>query len=135
MAVLDGTIKSVFGFTSPTAQLMTGDTVPQEQRVCFITAEFSGTYAQGENATITGVDDAIADHGHQGKTVTLIGAMPAGSGLEGTDEYGVLQTSLTVSGGDITCQLSDPTLIAEHDSSALGTSNRPVCVAVSYKVV
>jgi ribonuclease PH len=131
MATVSGTIVAVHGHTTSTGPARTS----AGKRIfnCHVVAEFSGTYAQSDNAQISDVDDAIASALHTGSTVALVDAAFAQAGIEGTNTV-IGAKTVAVSGSNITCELTGGDLSTEHSSSALGTPARGIDFFVSYTV-
>lgn len=131
MAVVTGTIINVWGFTVPLGPAKTNDSPPQEVISCYVSASFSGTYAQADNAQLTLVPDAIESHWRKGKTITLLSAAFAAPGDEADVPIGA--KTVAVSGTSITFELTGGDLTTEHANAALGAMNRDVAFFVSFK--
>lgn len=136
MTTLAMTVASVFGFTTPAGPYQSGDSTPQQELGCFIMANFTtgDTYAQADDATISGVATAIQNARRNGKTVTLIGAATVASGLETATQFG-LGMPTSFASGTIVAPVTGADLTTEHAGAAMGTCNRPVCLAVGFKEV
>jgi hypothetical protein len=130
MAVVAGTVVDVWGYTAPFGPVNTS--TGTQVLGCFISATFTGTYAQADDASITSLTTTISTRMHSGKTVVLLDACGAAPGDEAGTAIGAMGTS--VSGSTLTCTLTDGTLAAEHANAALGSFNRGVCFFVMYTV-
>lgn len=131
MAVITGTINNVWGFTTPLGPAKTNETPPQEVISCYVSASFSGTYAQADDAQLTLVPDAIESHWRKGKTITILDACFAAPGDEADVPIGA--NTVAVSGTTITFQLTGGDLTTEHASAVLGTMARDVAFYVAFK--
>lgn len=129
MAVLSGSNIQVFGHTTSTGPMY--DSSSKAIWHCFITAEFSGTYAQSDNAQILAVPTAIADSLKSGETIALLDAAFANAGIEGTDTA-IGAKTVAVSGANLTMELTGADMSTEHANAALGTMVRPLCFFVAY---
>lgn len=131
MATLNGTIVDVFGITTPLGPKLT--TAGLGIQSCYITATFTGTYVQGDNATVTAITTAISSKLHNGgKTIALV---PGSVSLAAPgDEAGVAMGAKTiaVSGTGITLELTDGDLSTEHAGAALGAMGHGICFHVLY---
>ena len=136
MATLNGTIREVFGFTTPLGPYKSGAATPQAVFGCYVTVDFTAgdVYAQADDATIAAVATAIQNARRNGKTVTLLGAAVAAPGLEGTSAFGLgLPTSLAT--GGIVAPVTGTDLATERSNGAMGAANRPVCIFVCFEEV
>lgn len=131
MAVVSGTINNVWGFTVPLGPAKTNETPPQEVISCYVSASFSGTYAQADNAQLLLVPDAIEAHWRKGKTITLLDAGFAAPGDEADVPIGA--KTVAVSGSTITMELTGGDLTTEHAGAVLGIMNRDVALFVTFK--
>lgn len=128
MATVAGTIQNVFGFTTPAGPKVNGS--GNAIQSCFITATFSGTYAQADNAQIAAVGAGIAAVRRDGKTVTLVQACLAFPGDEAGSIVGA--KTVAVSTDALTMELTTSDLSTEHSGAALGTFNAPIGFFVTY---
>jgi hypothetical protein len=131
MATLHGTIHNVWGFTVPLGPVTTNDSPPQEVISCYVSASFTGTYAQADNADLLLVPDAIESHWRKGKTITLLDAGFAAPGDEADVPVGA--KTVAVSGTTVTLELTGGDLVTEHANAALGTMQRDVAFYVAFK--
>lgn len=129
MAVLSGSNISVFGHTTSTGPMY--DSSNKAIYNCQITAEFSGTYAQADNAQILLVTTAIKDSLRTGDTIALLDASFAQAGIEGTNTA-IGAKTVAVSGTGLTMELTGADMSTEHANAALGTMVRPLCFSVTY---
>lgn len=129
MAVVSGTIKNVFGHTQVLGP--TGDSSGNPALCCYVSATFTGTYAQANDAQILAVDTAIQNSRRDGKTVTLLDACCAAPAVGGS----AMGAKLTaVSGSDLTMTLTKTTLAAEHDDATGVINETPIAFCVFYKL-
>lgn len=129
MAVVTGTLVDVFGITTPTGpHRESGGTNIYS---AYITATFSGTYAQADNAQILAVDASIQSALRDGRTVTLLDAAFAAPGDEAGTAIGA--KTVAVSGSDLTMELTGADMTTEHAGAALGTMAYGVCFFVTFK--
>lgn len=131
MAVITGTVNNVWGFTVPLGPAKTSDTPPQEVLSCYISASFSGTYAQADNAQLLLVPDAIESHWRKGKTITLLAAAFAAPGDEADVPIGA--KTVAFSGSTITLELTGGDLVTEHAGAVLGAMDRDIALFVTFK--
>jgi hypothetical protein len=131
MAVITGTINNVWGFSTVLGPTKSSDSPPQEFMTCFVSASFSGTYAQADNAQLLLVPDAIESRWRKGVTITLLDAGFAAPGDEADVPLGA--NTVAVSGSTITFQLTGGDLVTEHANAALGTMSRDVAFFVAFK--
>lgn len=131
MAVITGTINNVWGFTTPLGPTKTNESPPQEVISCYVSATFTGTYAQADNAQLLLVPDAIESHWRKGKTITLLDAGFASPGDEADVPIGA--KTVAVSGTSITFELTGGDLVTEHANAALGVMQRDVAFYVAFK--
>lgn len=131
MAILSGTILAVHAHTTSTGPAE--DSSSKRVFNCHVVAEFSGTYAQADNAQILAVTTAIEDSLRAGGTVALLDAAFAQAGIEGTSTV-IGAKTVAVSGTGITLELTGADLSTEHANAALGTMARPLDFFVSYTI-
>lgn len=131
MAILSGTILAVHGLTTSTGPAE--DSAAKRVYNCHVVAEFSGTYAQADDAQILAVPTAIQDSLRSGGTVALLDAAFAQAGIEGTSTV-IGAKTVAVSGANITLELTGGDLSTEHANGALGTMARPLDFFVSYTI-
>lgn len=129
MTVLSGSIKAVYDHTTSTGPNKT--TAGLRIMNCHIVATFSGTYVQGDNAQILAADDAIEEFLRTGSTVTLVDAAFAQAGIEGSSTT-IGAKSVTVSGSNITLELTTGDLSTEHAGAALSEMSRGIDFFISY---
>lgn len=133
MAIVTGTIKSVYGFNQPGGPTPPHTISADEHRVenCFVTVEWvAGTYASADDATFDMATE-IADTKRDGKTYTILQACFAAPG----DENGTLigAEACTVSSNVVTCELTQEDLATERADGAMNaTWNRPITFSVTY---
>lgn len=128
MATLSGSNISVFDHTAPSGPSF--DSSNKSVFNCRISAEFTGTYAQGDNANILLVTTAITDSLRSGETIALLDAAFAHPGMEGTTILGA--KTVAVSGTGLTLELTGADLTTEHANAALGTVTKPIMFFVAY---
>jgi hypothetical protein len=127
MTVATGTITNVFGFTTPLG--------PKKNAAgasivgCYVTATFSGTYAQGDDAQLTTVGATIASFAKDGKTYNALQACFVAPGDEAGTPLGA--GACTVSSNTITFPLTGSDMTTEHANAALGSLNHGVCFFVT----
>lgn len=129
MAVLSGSNIQVFGHSTATGSMY--DSSNKSIFHCFITAEFSGTYAQADNAQVLAVTTAISDSLKSGETIALLDAAFAQAGIEGTSTA-IGAKTVAVSGTGITLELTGADMSTEHANAALGTMVRPLAFYIAY---
>lgn len=129
MAVLSGSNISVYNHTANTGPIY--DSSNRVVRNCFITCEFSGTYAQGDNAQILAVPTAIQNSLRSGGTVALLDAAFATPGIEGASTV-IGAKTVAVSGANITLELTGADLSTEHANAALAELSKPISFFVTY---
>jgi hypothetical protein len=83
MALLEGTVKEVQLIRGPVA-------TPLALQWALVLFEVTGTYVQGDNATVLDVAGAIESSKRNGKTVTLVDAMFAQAAAKSTDPTGYM---------------------------------------------
>jgi hypothetical protein len=130
MATVSGTVQDVWNYTAPFGPVV--DSSGNQILVAYVSATFSGTYAQSDNAEITTLNTTISTRMHAGKTVTLIDACFAAPGDEAGTIIGAKGTA--ISSTTLTCELTGADLSTEHANAALGAFNRAIAFAVSYKI-
>lgn len=132
MAVVAGTITSVGQHQTNAGPVTNGSGVPILS--CVIAATFTGTYAQGDDATITAIPTAIANSRRDGKTVVLLGMTMEQPGLESTTPIGA-GPLFTLSGGTAAVfPLTTSDLSTEHANAALSTFTRPIQFRATYSL-
>lgn len=129
MATLSGSNIQVYGHTTSTGPIY--DSAGKAVWNCFLTCEFSGTYAQADNANILLVTDAIADSLRSGETIALLSAAFSSPGIEATNTVLGAKT-VAVSGTGLTLELTGADLSTERANGALGTMVRPLNFYVTY---
>lgn len=134
MAVVTGTARSAFGFTSGTGPTLQSTISSDEYETggCFVTADFtSGTYASADNAQFDAAT-LIESGKRDGKTVTLMGACFVSAGQENGSTVGA--KTVAVSGDNVTCELTQEDLSTEHADGAMNaTWGKPITFFVSYR--
>lgn len=128
MAVVAGTIQNVHMHETPAGYRANGSSVPVMS--CIVTATFTGTYVQGDNAQISAVKTAIQNSRRDGRTVTLLQAMMEHPGDEAGTVIGA--KTVAVSTADLTMELVGSDLTTEHAGAALGTMTAPIGFRVLY---
>jgi hypothetical protein len=128
MAVTTGTITGVHGITMPGGPALNSSGVPVFG--AFLTFTISGTYSQSDQSQLTGVPTAMQGFLHNGKTITLLQACFASPGDEAGTPIGVGQ--VTVSGANMTFELTGGDLATQHTAALLGTVGLPIQVYVTY---
>lgn len=130
MAVLEATNVSVSDYTTVTGPRVTS----ADKRIflCHVTAEFTGTYAQGDNARITSLHTEIANSLRNGSTVALVDACFAQIGAE-SDGTLLGAKTVAVSGNNVTLELTTGDLSTEHASAAI-VNDTPLAFAVSFTI-
>lgn len=120
MATKTGTVKGIM--------LLKEDPSQDDIKLALVTFTMPAYTAAADNGQLTAIAGAIATQRRDGKTVTLLGAAPAGRGLQGSTSY---QTGTwAVSTNDLTFNLND-TSNAEVDAAS-GVSDRPLAVVIAY---
>ena len=128
MAVVSGSNISVFAHTAPSGPRF--DSSNKSVFNCYIACEFTGTYAQGDNAAVAAVTTAIADSLRSGETIALLDAAFAAPGMESTTAIGA--KTVAVSGTGLTMELTGADMSTEHANAALATFTRPMMFFVTY---
>ena len=128
MATLHGTVVAVHGITNPSGPVV--DSAGAMIQCCYLHVNFTGTYAQANDADVLLVPAAIAGFMHDGRTITILQAAMAAPGDEAGTPIGI--QAATVSSTTISFQLSDGALTAEHANAALGAFTRPIAIFVVY---
>ena len=131
MATLSGTITSVALLDAPHGPVK--DSSGNEVWNAVISFTITGTYAQADNAQLTGVPAAMQSRMAWGKTPTLLSAMFAAPGDEAGTPIGAGPV-ITVSGTSLTFQLTGGDLTTEHAGAALGTVGKPIALRVCFTV-
>ena len=129
MAVLTATNVQVFEHSTSTGKMV--DSSNKEIWMAKFTCEFSGTYAQADNAAVSALTTTIADSLKSGDTIALLDAMFVQAGIEGTSTA-IGAKTVAVSGTGLTLELTGADMSTEHANAALGTIVRPLCFAVTY---
>lgn len=130
MAVVSGTVQNVHGHTAAGGPKFNGSGVLL--LTCVVTATFTGTYAQADNAQISAVKTAIQNSRNDGRTVTLLQAMMEHPGMEGTTPIGA--KTVAVSTADLTMELTTSDMSTEHAGAALSTMTAPIGFRVLYSL-
>jgi hypothetical protein len=130
MAVVSGTVQDVWNYTAPFGPV--NDSSGNQVLTAYVSATFTGTYDQSADAQILLLNSTIASKMHAGKTVTLIDACFAAPGDEAGTPIGAKTTA--ISSTTLTCELTGGDLSTEHSAAALGSFNRPIAFAVTYKI-
>lgn len=129
MALVEGSNMTVFDHSANGA--MAKDSSGNVFFTCKVSAYFTGTYVQGDNAQLTSVHTAIANSLRSDRAITLVDAGFARPGLEAGTAIGA--KTVAVSTNDITLELTGADMSTEHAGAALGTMTEPVCFWVTYK--
>lgn len=129
MAVLTATNVQVFEHSTSTGKMV--DSSGKEIWSCKFTCEFSGTYAQGDNAAVSALTTTIADSLRSGDTIALLDASFVQAGIEGTNTA-IGAKTVAVSGTGLTLELTGADMSTEHANAALGTIVRPLCFSATY---
>lgn len=120
MATKAGTVKGVM--------LLKEDPSSDDIKLALVTFTMPAYTASSDNGELTAIGAAITAHKRNGKTVTLLGATPAGRGLQGATKY---QTGTwAVSSDALTFNLNDTS--ASEVDAASGVSDRPLAVVIAY---
>lgn len=133
MAVVSGTVKRAYGFTTVrNDQVSTTDTSEYVVWGCFVDVTWpSGTYAQADDANFAPAT-VIAATRRNGKTPTILQAAFADAGNENGAIVGA--GACTVTTGTVLCPLLQEDLTTEHANGAMSaTWNRAVTFYVSFK--
>lgn len=98
-----------------------------------LTFRVAGTYAQADDAELTGIPTLISESRRNGKTVTLIDAM---RGIPASKAASAIQTmslkSVTVAGDDVTFELTDGDETTELANGSVPQQDRPFSVVVAF---
>lgn len=129
MAVVNGSNVSVFGHTAPHG--IRKDSSGNLYYGCYVSANFTGTYAQADNAQIQNVHTAIAGSLRSNRTITLIDAAFAAPGNEAGAFLGA--KTVAISTNDITFELTSGETTTEHANAAVGAMTEPLVLFVSYR--
>ena len=129
MAVLTATNVQVFEHSTSTGKMV--DSSGKEIWMAKFTCEFSGTYAQGDNAAVSALTTTIASSLKSGDTIALLDAMFVQAGIEGTSTA-IGAKTVAVSGTGLTLELTGADMSTEHANAALGTIVRPLAFSVTY---
>lgn len=134
MAVVTGTARSAFGFTSGTGPSLQSTISGDEWETggCFVTADYgAGTYASAGNAEVD-VATLIENGKRDGKDVTLMGACFVSAGQENGAIIGA--KTVAISGDKITCELTQEDLSTERADGAMSAVwGKPLTFFVSYR--
>lgn len=128
MAVVAGTVQNVHLHETPGGYRTNGSGL--QFMTCVVTATFAGTYAQSDNAQITGLNTSIQNSRRDGRTVTLVDAMMEHPGDEAGTVIGA--KTVAISTNDLTAELTGSDLSTEHANAALGSFVAPIGFRVSY---
>lgn len=128
MATLHGTINHVWGDTAPLGPV--ADSSGNKVYGCYLSASFSGTYAQADDADLLTVPTVIRNFHRDARAVTLLQACVAAPGDEAGTPIGAGQC--TISSTTISFPLTGGNLTTEHAGAALGTMTRDICFYVTY---
>lgn len=132
MAAVTGSNVKAWGFTTVNGpHRITSSNV--KVMGCYVSAEFTGTYASADNATLDAAT-AIESARRHGANVTLRSACWAAPGLEtvsNTDNK-IGANTVAVSGDNVTCQLIQTDLSTERADGAMGTFKEPVVFYVTF---
>lgn len=130
MAVLEATNVSVFNHSTVTGPRVTS----ANKRIfsCYVTGEFTGTYAQADNARFTNLHTEIANSLRSGSAVALVDAAFAQIGSE-SDGTLLGAKTVAVSGSNVTMELTTGDLSTEHGNAAI-VNDDPLAFAVTYTV-
>lgn len=120
MATVVGTVKGIM--------LLKEAPVSETIKLALISFTMPAYTASSDNGQLTAVTTAIANQRRDGKTNTLLGAVMAGRGLQGTTEFGT--GTWAVSSANLTFNLND-TSGSEVDAAS-GVVDRPLQVIVAY---
>lgn len=100
MAVVNATVLSV--------RTIEGGAFNPDLQVAEITFALSGTYAQADNAAISGAAAAIQNSRRNGKTVALKNAMLKQPARKASDNSTIMAAkTVTVAGNDVTFEVTD----------------------------
>lgn len=133
MAITVGTALDAFGFTKPTgpSEASTISSTETETESCYITVDYTGTYASGDDSTFNPLA-VIQAHKRDGKTPVILGAVFCSAGLDSAGViYGAGPTTAIVA-GLITAPLTAEDLTTERADGAITAGDRPVCWLVTY---
>ncbi len=135
MAIINGIIREVGGFTTPAGVI--ANSAGKRIVSCAVTAQFTGTYAQANGVSLAGVGAAVAAAVRNGRTYTVVGAGFGSPGVDGdvapsTGHVLVGMGALTVTGGTITGKLLQDDMITEWpDATSVDTSRAPILINVA----
>jgi hypothetical protein len=129
MATLSGSNIQVSGHTTVTGPSY--DSSGKAVFGCHITCEFSGTYAQSDNANVLLVTTAIADSLRTSDTIALLDAAFAAPGIEGSSTV-IGAKTVAVSGTGLTMELTGADLSTEHANAALSALSKPLAFYITY---
>lgn len=125
MAVLSGTVHTVDTLISDSVSSL------QVARVLFT---LSGTYAQADDAKLANVGTLIQNSRRNGKTVTLVAAMPGTNATKSSDPSAIMGLkSVAVASADVTFTVTDGDNTTEYaDATAMAAQNRPFSILVAF---
>jgi len=132
MAITVGTELAAFGFTKPTGPSEHSTiTVEAETESCFVNVDFTGTYAQADDATFAPAA-IIQAAKRDGKTVTILQAAFCSAGVSAAGViYGA--NACVNAAGTVTCELTAEDLTTEYaNATPIAAGIRPVCFLVTY---
>lgn len=100
-------------------------------QVAEVTFTLSGTYAQADDGIIEDVDGAIQSSRRNGKTVTLVDAMPGNAAHTATGFLGA--GAVTIVSDDITFDVNVNDFVTEYtNATALPTLLTPFSILVAF---
>ncbi len=118
----------VFGHTQPAGTKEFSD--GKEIFFCFVSSEFTGTYASAGNANILLLTTEIANSRRDGKTIALLSACFVAPVRENSVVVGADTVAVSTTG--ITCQLTQADGTTEHADGALVAFQEPVVFGITY---
>jgi hypothetical protein len=127
MAVVSGTVHSV-----STIERYGGSV--SNLQIAEILFTVSGTYAQADDGILEDVDGLISASRRNGKTITLVDAMPGHAATKVSDPSAILGLkSVSVSSDDVVFTITNGDFSTEFtDATAVPAQERPFAVLVAF---
>jgi len=127
MAVVSGTVHSV-----STIERYGGSV--SNLQIAEVLFTVSGTYAQADDGILEDVDDLIAASRRNGKTITLVDAMPGHPATKSSDPSAILGLeAVSVSSADVVFTITNGDYTTEFaDATAVPAQERPFAVLVAF---
>jgi hypothetical protein len=124
MALTSGTVWSVDTLKSSSVSRL---------QVAEVLFTMSGTYDQASNSSLVGVPTLIQNSRRNGKTVSLVAAMPGTPATKDSDPSAFMGLkTVAISSNDITFELTDGDFTTELAAAAIPAQDRPFMLLVAF---